>query len=196
LTLLGTRRDPSAFEYIPSSSAPAVVNRSRAQPPQLVGVLALMAQESQDDDSNSDSDSEYIDIDDLIDPQLKALSTTQLGLQRLEEAPDTYLPGTLPPRLYQTNPFARQQNDEEIGGDVYELAADAMPATVEEMKQMEDDEADEEALSQAIEAFVAPTRTGRKRTATLKVVDNVKQARQAKIAKTGGRGGHRGGGKV
>jgi hypothetical protein len=68
-----------------------------------------------------------------------------------------------------------------------------MPATVEEMKQMEDEEADEEALSQAIEAFVAPTRTGRKRTATLKVVDNAKQAKIAKIAKTGGRGGYRGG---
>ena len=48
--------------------------------------------------------------------------------------------------------------------------------SLEEVKQMEDDEA-EEALSQAIEAFVAPTRTGLKRTATLKVVDNVKQAR-------------------
>jgi hypothetical protein len=43
---------------------------------------------------------------------------------------------------------------------------------------------------------VASARAGRKRTATSKVVDNVEQARQAKIAKTGGRGGHRGGGKV
>jgi hypothetical protein len=64
------------------------------------------------------------------------LSTTQLGLQRLEEALDTYQPGTLPLRLYQTNPFARQLNDDEIDGDVYELAADAMPATVEEIRQM------------------------------------------------------------
>jgi hypothetical protein len=43
---------------------------------------------------------------------------------------------------------------------------------------------------------VASARAGRKRTATSKGVDNVEQARQAKIAKTGGRGGHRGGGKV
>jgi len=64
-----------------------------------------------------------------------------------------------------------------------------MPATIEEIKQIGDDEANEEALSQAIKAFVAPTRAGRKRTATLKVVDNVEQARQVKIAKTGGRGG-------
>jgi hypothetical protein len=150
--------------------------------------------QDQDDDQNDQDDSEYVDIDDLIDPRLK-LSTTQLGLQRLEEAPDTYQPGTLPPRLYQTNPFARQLNDDEIDGDVYELAADAMLATVEEMRQMEDGEADEEALSQAIEAFVAPTRAGRKRIATPKAVDNAAQARDAKRAKTGGRGGGRGGGK-
>jgi hypothetical protein len=55
---------------------------------------------------------------------------------------------------------------------------------------MEDDEADEEALSQAIEAFVAPTRTGRKRTAILKVMNN---AKQAEITKTGDRGGYCGG---
>ena len=45
-------------------------------------------------------------------------------------------------------------------------------------------------LSQAIEAFVAPTRAGRKRTATSKVVDNTVQARDAKRAKTS-RGGRR-----
>jgi hypothetical protein len=65
-------------------------------------VLALIVQERQDndkddsDDDNDNNDSEYIDINDLINPQLK-LSTTQLGLQRLEEAPDTYQPSTLPP---------------------------------------------------------------------------------------------------
>jgi hypothetical protein len=74
-----------------------------------------------------------------------------------------------------------------------------MPATAEEIRQMEDDEADEEAPSQAIEAFVAPTRAARKRTATSKVVANVKQAKGAKIVKLsgrGGRGGRCGGGKV
>lgn len=106
----------------------------------------------------SDSDSKYIDIGDSIDPQLKALSTTQLGLQRLQEAPDTYQPGTLPPRLYQINPFARQQIEDEICGDVHELAADAMPATAEEIRQIQDYESDGEALSQAVKAFVAPTR--------------------------------------
>jgi hypothetical protein len=85
-----------------------------------------------------------------------------------------------------------QRSDGEIGGDVYELAADAMPATAKEMRQMEDDEAGDEALSQAIEAFVAPTRAGRKRTASPKVVDNADQARQLKIARSGGSGDSRG----
>ena len=89
-----------------------------------------------------------------------------------------------------------QRSDDEIGGDIHELAPNAMPATTEEMRQMEDDEANKEALSQATEAFVAPTRAGRKRIATTKVVDNVEQARQLKIAKSNGRGGRggRGGG--
>jgi hypothetical protein len=72
-----------------------------------------------------------------------------------------------------------------------------MLATTEEMRQMEDDEADEEALSRAVEAFVAPTRARRKRIATTKVVDNVEQAKKIKIAKSSGRGGRggRGGGR-
>jgi hypothetical protein len=66
------------------------------------------SEDNNSEDDNSDNNSEYIDIDDLIDPQLKALSTTQLGMQRLRESPNTYLPSTLPPRLYQTNPFSMQ----------------------------------------------------------------------------------------
>jgi hypothetical protein len=51
-----------------------------------------------------------------------------------------------------------------------------MPATAQEIQQMDDDNADEEAFSQAIETVLATTRAGRKRTATLKVVDNTVQA--------------------
>jgi hypothetical protein len=40
-----------------------------------------------------------------------------------------------------------QRSDDEVGGDVHELAPDAIPATTEEMRQIEDNEADEEALS-------------------------------------------------
>lgn len=54
---------------------------------------------------------------------------------------------------------------------------------------MDDDDADDEAFSQAVEAVRATTKAGRKRTATSKVVDN---AVDAKRAKPGGRGGHGG----
>ena len=57
------------------------------------------------------------------------------------------------------------------------------------MRQIEDEEGDEEALSQAIETFVALRRAVRKRAATSKVVDNIGQAKQANIGKAGGRGG-------
>ena len=55
-----------------------------------------------------------------------------------------------------------------------------------------DEEGEEEALSQAIEAFVAPTRVVRKQAATSKVIDNVEQAKQTEIDKVGGRGGRGG----
>jgi hypothetical protein len=147
-----------------------------------------MAHEPQGGDDKSDSDSDFIDIDTLLEPEAQ-LSTTRLGILRLEETLDTYRPGTLPPRLYQTNPFSMQRNDEDLGGDVHELAADTMPATAQEIQQMDDDDANEEALSQAIETVIATTRASRKRTATSKVVDNAVQAQDAKRVKTSGRGG-------
>ena len=82
-----------------------------------------------------------------------------------------------------------QRNDEDLGADDYELTVDTAPATTQEIQQIEDDEADEEALSQAIETALATTRAERKRTATSKVVDNAVQARDAKKAKSGDRGG-------
>jgi ribosomal protein L13 len=58
-------------------------------------------------------------------------------------------------------------------------------ATEKEIQDMEEDEADEIALSQAVETMLATTRAGRKRKATSKVVENAKQA------KTGGRSGQK-----
>ena len=48
----------------------------------------------------------FVDIDDLIDLELRQLTSTQLGIEILEDAFDTYLPGTLSPQLYQSNLFA------------------------------------------------------------------------------------------
>jgi len=172
-------------------------------------VLALLAQASQavdtdenesnnDDDTNDDiDDDEFVDIntldlDELVDPELRALSTTQIGMQRLESSYDTYQLGILPPRLFQTNPFSRQQNDECFGGDAHELTTQDMPATTKEIQDMDEEEADEIALSQTVETLLATTRAGRKRKATMKVVENDAQATGAKRAKTSSRGGRGG----
>jgi hypothetical protein len=100
LTVTATWRDPLAFEYVPLSPALAVLNRSRTQPPLLTAVSSLMAQASQtaiaEDNNNINR---FVDIDDLIDLELRQLTTTQLGIERLEDASNTYLPSTLPPRL-------------------------------------------------------------------------------------------------
>jgi hypothetical protein len=50
--------------------------------------------------ANNDKDNEFIDINNLIDPELRALSTILLAIQRLECVADAYVPGTLLPRLY------------------------------------------------------------------------------------------------
>ena len=99
---------------------------------QSTAVSSLMAHEPQGDNDESDSDSDFIDIDTLLEPEAQ-LSTTRLGIQRLEETLDTYQPGTLPQHLYQINLFSTQRNDEDLSGDVHELATDTMPATAQEI---------------------------------------------------------------
>jgi len=77
--------------------------------------------------NNDLNDSEFINIDSLYfnevaDIKPRALSTTQLGLRRLNRAPNTYLLGTLSPRLYQTDAS-------EAGEIEYELTIVNTPAT-------------------------------------------------------------------
>ena len=79
--MVATRRDPSAFEYTPSSSAPAVLGRPRRQQPQSTVVSALIAREDDGDDDD------FVDIDENLESRV---STTQLGLQRLEGVIDAY----------------------------------------------------------------------------------------------------------
>jgi hypothetical protein len=176
--IIAIRRDPSQFEYIPSSSAPAVLScRGTQQPPRQLAATVLMAQaKAIDENNNSDTDT---DTEGVI------LSTTALGLQRLEGTSDSYCPGTLPPRLYQTNPFSRQIDDAETSDNTFELTAQIMPPTAQEIQSMAEQEEDERALSQAIETMVATTRAGRKRKATEKVKDNTEQAKASR--KQGGK---------
>jgi hypothetical protein len=81
---------------------------------------------------------------------------------------------------------------EDLSSGIHELAADTTPATTQEIQQMEEDQANEETFSQAIEAILETTTARRKRMATPKAVDSAIQARDAKRAKSGGRGGHGG----
>lgn len=107
----------------------------------------------------------------------------------MEGVVDTYQPGTLPPRLYQSiaNQFSRPQDNEDLGGNVHELVGHEVPATTEEMRQMEEEEAEGEAFSQAIENR---TRAGRARKPTQKALESLEQAKPPKKGpKSGGRGG-------
>jgi uncharacterized protein YkwD len=151
-------------------------------------VSNLIASQAVNEDNNDDNDDdEFLDIDasddeEFTDPKPKALSTTQLGLRRLNGLSDAYLPGTLPPRLYQTNPFARQTDADEIP---YELSAKEIPATAQEIQALAEEEEDEEALSQAVETMLETTRAGRKRKATSKVKANAELEKALKKAKSG-----------
>jgi hypothetical protein len=62
-----------------------------------------------------------------------------------------------------------------------------MPATIEEIRQIEEDEADKEALSQAIETV---TRAGRARKATQKALESAGQAKPPKRGPKSNQGRH------
>jgi len=115
--ITATQRDPSQFEYVLSSSAPAILSRGRSKKEPLesaaVSNLIAMSHANAIDldreevvKANNDRDNEFIDINDPIDLELRALSTILLAMQRPECVADAYVPGTLLLRLYQTNPFA------------------------------------------------------------------------------------------
>jgi hypothetical protein len=107
--------------------------------------------------ANNDRDNEFIDINDLIDPKLRALSTILLAMQRLECVADAYVPGTLLPRLYQTNPFAQQTEPTEMDRVLYQLSAVEVASTVQEIEAVAKEDAKEEALSEAVETLLATT---------------------------------------
>lgn len=201
--ITSTWRDPSQFEHIPSSLAPAVLSRPTHQLVESAAVMGLIAQENDERNKQDNSEDEGGEFIDIIDPQLRDLTTTQMGLLRIEESSDTYYPGTLVPRLYQTNPFSRGLDDEQTGMIIHELTAQEVVPTVEEIQAIANEEEDEQALSQAIDSFVATTRAGRTAKASGKVVLNRKQEKeeQAKASgwrrgRGGRRGGRRGGGRV
>jgi hypothetical protein len=124
---LGTRRDPSQFEF--TSTAPAVLTTAQpAQPTRPAAVASCM----------------------------KSLSTTQLGFQRTISAEDTYVPGTVPERLYKR--AARAHDLAEADGDgTFVLTPDVFAPTAAEVRAVQA-EVDDEALTQAIETVKTTVR--------------------------------------
>lgn len=99
-------------------------------------------------------------------------TSTQIGLQRLQDAgADSYIPGTLPPWLYQTNPFAVRPIDTEIGEDCYVLSGQEQPASAKEVE----DALEEQGMSNAIQALFLTSRAGR----TLKPTEKARAGRAA-----------------
>ena len=103
-----TQRDPSQFEYMPSSSAPPVLTRQPTERASARRLLEIHAESNKDSDKedneenneedNEEDNNEFLDIytlDTGIDSNSR--STTMLGILRIHKTSDTFCPGTLPP---------------------------------------------------------------------------------------------------
>jgi hypothetical protein len=132
---LGTRRDPSLFEF--SSTAPAVLGSIQLATNTAVGNFTTL------------------------------LSTTQLGFQRSIGVEDTYIPGTVPERLYK-----RAQKAHESDDGVFLLTADVPAPTPKEIRAVEAEVSDE-ALDRAIDTLKKSVRlSSKQRIDTPKVREN------------------------
>lgn len=144
-SILGTQRDPSAFEY--PSTAPAILSTTvtiSREPQESTAVLVL-------------------------------LSTTRLGLQRSEGTVDTYIPGTLPERLYKRAQLQVQVDDDDING-CYRLTTQDTPITANEIETMLVVEEDGKEIDRAIETIKKTVRSSvRSRVATSRAVESHEQ---------------------
>src|SRR5207245_832800 len=108
---------------------------------QLEAISALVASSAMR--MSDESGSELSDLSDLDSANI---STTQRGLQRSEGLPNTYVPGTVPERLYK-----RAQMAHEIDG-AYQLTPDVFAPTQAELRAAAAEVGDE-ALTNAIAAI-------------------------------------------
>jgi hypothetical protein len=100
-----------------------------------------------------------------------------------------YCLSTLPPRLYQANPFSRGQGESETGTVIHQLTSKEVAPTLDELQAIEEEEEDEQALTRAIDTFIATTRVGRVAKASNKVISNRQQAMEEAKGGRGGCGG-------
>jgi hypothetical protein len=139
-TTVGTGRELSLFEF--SSTAPAVL--ASAQPISAPTPAVQTA----------------------VDNFMASLSTTQIGLQRTIGTEDTYIPGTVPERLYKRAAKAHELNESD---GAFVLTPDVLAPTLEEVAAVQA-EVDDDALTRAIEAVKSTVRlSGRLRVDSEKV---------------------------
>jgi hypothetical protein len=103
------------------------------------------------------------------------MSTTGLGLQRSEGTVDTYVPGTLPKRLYKRAQLQIDDDDDDTDG-CYRLTAQDAPITVSEMETIIAVEEDAKAIDKAIDAIKATVRSSiRSRVVTSRAIESREQ---------------------
>jgi hypothetical protein len=100
------------------------------------------------------------------------VSTTQLGIQRLASNPDTYIPGTLPERLYKR---AQLQADDDDTDGCYRLTTQDAPITVDEIEAIQAADEDGQAIDRAIETIKKTVRSSRNRVATNRAIESREQ---------------------
>jgi hypothetical protein len=93
-----------------------------------------------------------------------------IGLQRLDESTNSYLPSTLPPRLYQTNQFTNKCSEANIEQEAYGLTVATIPATAQEIQLIADEDKDELNITEAVESL--RTRSSRAVQYTSKAKEN------------------------
>ena len=101
------------------------------------------------------------------------MSTTQLGIQRLASNPDTYIPGTLPERLYKRAQLQAADDDDTDG--CYRLTTQDAPITVDEIEAMQAVDEDGQAIDRAIETIKKTVRSSRNRVATNRAIESREQ---------------------
>jgi hypothetical protein len=142
---LGTRREPSLFEF--TSTAPAVL--TTVQPTPTLVPAAKTA----------------------VENFMESFSTTQLGFQRTIGVKDTYIPGTVPEHLYKRAAKAHESDESDRA---FVLSLYVFAPTLEEVVAVQA-EVDDDALTKAIEAVKSTVRlSGRFRVDTIKVQLNKK----------------------
>jgi hypothetical protein len=98
------------------------------------------------------------------------VSTTKLGIQRSAGNIDTYVPGTLPERLYK-----RAQLEVDDADGCHRLTTQDTPITADEINTILAVEEDGQAIDKAIETIKKTVQSNRNRVATNRAIESREQ---------------------